>query len=322
MATIEERAKELEDLYTKAITPDNYHVVYMAAINAANEKGVSLGGGARIMLPGLWAHYYELRKSKLSWAEGDNFFSNQIKSWLSAIARGDIELRLNYSYLLSVVLGELEKNLEGAGKVNEEMQTLVKNTGNIGLALRVINAQGLTAMQKKDWPEAITIFRAAERNFPEALGTPEALQHLGNTLNNRGLAKLNLSDVVSQKEKGDLICSAIVDLWNAEDLYMKVIPPPLKHIDGIINRFIMAATRLLSIETADMIIIAQKIKTAFEAKNRDEAKRLIFELKETKVKSWDKIEVGVPAPTMTFIGSIQIGLRLAEEFLEKHKEAK
>ncbi|MEK9135291.1 MAG: hypothetical protein AAB451_03275 [Patescibacteria group bacterium] len=329
MATFGERAKEIGELYAKLITKEGYHKAWELARALEKDIWVESGGfsmflSSKWVVKGYWARYYELLKFDGT-AEEKNDLCWRIARYFGLLnSRGeDIETELDYGYLLSVAVSNLLYDTVGAEEINMELQELVKKTNSVPAILKMANACGLGTDKTGDRAGAIAIFSKVAEEYQYFMDRPEVQQHFANILNNRGLVRLNLSDEVKDwGEKRNLICSAIVDLWNAEDLYMKVVPPPLKHIDDIQNRFVMAAIRLLSIETADLVGIAQKIKTAFEAKNKDEAKRLIFELKETKVKSWDEIEVGVPAPTMTFIGSIQIGLRLAEEFLEKHKEAR
>jgi len=331
MVTREERIKELNTLYTKATTEEEYVQAYESALSyyyEASLAGEPLQVLAEILLPGYWAGYYWLKRFPQNDEEEQKQKINLHVCWVDQyyrqLPKEDIEIKLNYGYLLSVILNELKGDSKEAQKVDAEIQRLAEETKNVAIALKVINAQGLTAMQKKDWPAAIAIYSQAEQNFREAFDIPEAWQHLANTLNNRGMSKLNLSDGIDDRqEKRSLISSGIVDLWDTEELYIKVTPPPLKHIDGIENRLIMAAYRLLLTERfVEEVEIGRKIKEAFEAKDREGAKKLIFDLKGLEVKSWDKIEGTIPGDTMTFIRSIQIGLQMADEFLDRHKEEK
>lgn len=331
MVTREEKIKELNTLYAKATTEEEYAQAYESAVSyyhEASRAGEPFQVLAEILLPGYWAEYHRLKKfpqeDEAEQKQKINFHVSWVDQYYRQLPKEDVELKLNYGYLLSVILNELKGDFEEAQKVDAEIQRLAKETKNVAIALKVINAQGLTAMQKKDWPAAIAIFSQAEQNFREAFDIPKAWQHFANTLNNRGLSRLNLSDGTDpRQEKRGLISSGIVDLWNAEELYMKVTPPPLKHIDGIENRLIMAAYRLLLTERfVEEVEIGRKIKEAFEAKDREGAKKLISGLKGLEVKTWEKIEGTVPGDTMTFIGSIQIGLQMADEFLDRHKEEK
>lgn len=330
MKTKEEMIGELNALYAKATAEEEYARAYKCAVSyyrQASDAGESFQALAGILLPGYWAEYYRLkkfpRKDEAKQKQEINLLASQADQYYRQLPKEDIELKLNYGYLLSVILNELKRNPEEARKVDAEIQGLIKGTGRVAIAFKVINPQGLTAMQKKDWPAAIAIFSQVEQNFQEVSGILGGWQNFANIINNRGLSKLNLSDETdSLQEKRGLISSGIVDLWNAEGLYMKVVPPPLKHIDGIQNRLIVAAYRLLLTEGSEEAKIGRNIKEAFEAKDREEAKRLIFGLGGLETKTWEKIEGIVPGDTMTFIESIQVGLHMADEFLEKHKEGK
>ncbi len=328
-ATIEERVKEIGELYAKPITKEGYHKAWELTRALEKdifaERGDLIQSAAKWVIKGYWARYYGLLKFGGT-AEEKNDLSWRVARYYGSLNDpGDIETKVDYGYLLSVAVSHLMGDTVGAEEIDMELRELVENTTSVPVLLKVANACGLGTDKAGDRAGAIAIFSEAELGYRYFMDMPEVRQHFANILNNRGLVKLNLSDEVKDwGEQRNLICSAIIDLWNAEELYIKVTLPGLilKHIDGIENRFILAAIRLLSIETADLVDIAQKIKTAFEAKNRNEAKRLILGLKEAKIVSRDKIEVGVPEATMTFIGSIQIGLRMADEFLEKHKEVK
>ena len=339
MATREEKIKELNALYAKATTEEEYAQAYKSAVSyyyEASRAGEPFQVLAEIMLPGYWAEYYRLKKfpqkDETEQEQKINFHVSWVDQYYRQVPKENTELKLNYGYLLSVSFNYLKGDFEEARKVDEEIQRLAKETKNIAIIIKAINAHGLTAMQKKDWPAAIAIFSRAEKSFTEAFDVPDVWQHFANTLNNRGMSRLNLSDGTDQwQEKRGIISSGIVDLWNAEELYMKVTPPPLKHIDGIENRFIMAAIRLLSTEGKELAEMGQKVKAAFEAKDRDGAKKLIFTLRAITDADFKKLtniegklepEVVADGGTMTFIKSVQIGLQMADEFLEKNKEKK
>jgi len=333
MEKIEETIKELKELYTKAVTPRDYWQVWekSLALRAELPSDIPLAILAKIMLNGFWARYYRIKKSLPELQYDREILYDEVALYFHALTTGDdLEITINYGYLLSIILSQLKEAPKSAERINDEISRLVKSDGNVVLGLKVINAQGLNAMQKKDWQGAIVILTTAKQKFQEALNIPEALQHFANILNNRGLSRLNLSDgVEGWKEKKGLISSAIVDLRDAEQLYMKVTPPPLKHIDGLENRLIMAAMRILSLEGGELAKAGERIKAAFETKNREGAKKIIFSLREltmddvkmiAKIEGKLESEVVISGDTMVFVGAIQVGLRMADEFLEIYKE--
>ncbi len=252
MATIEERIKKLVELYAQATTKEEYLRVLQVAHEIdeeAERQGLPQTTRLRAALNGLWARYYEARKFGIAPGCIDELYES-VKTGVNLVdAEGDMELAINYRYLLSVVVGQLKKDPEEAAKIDEEMQRLVKDSKNIPLALRVINARGLNAMQKEDWQEAITIFTTAEQDFPEASNIPEARQHLGNTVNNRGLSKINLSDKMQDRGyKKEVIRSAVWDLLVAMNLYFMVPLIPLKHLEGIRNRLRLAKEKAKEVD--------------------------------------------------------------------------
>lgn len=252
METIEEGIKELNELYAKATTKEDYHQIWMLARKLDQETGKQ--GVPRVLqlkgaLNGLWARYYEAKKFDISPGDVNDLYESVKRGVDWADSENDVELAINYRYLLSVVVGQLMNKPEEAAKIDEEMQRLVKDTNNVPLALRVINARGLNAIQKKDWSEAIAIFTTAEQGFPEAPNIPEARQHLGNTVNNRGLSKLNLSDEVQDPgQKKEMVRSAVWDLLVAMNLYFMTPLIPLKHLEGIRNRLWLARDKAKEID--------------------------------------------------------------------------
>jgi len=251
MATIEERTKELDELYAKATTQEEYHRIWKAAQEVEKEaraQNLPINVRVRAALNGFWARYYEVRKFARTRENIDELYGlvKQATTW---IGKEDVELAVNCRYLLSVIIGQLKEDLEEAGRIDEELRQLVKDTGNVPLALRVINAQGLNAMQRKDWQEAIAIFTSAEQNFPEASNVPEARQHLGNTVNNRGLSKLNLSNEMEDLEqKKEMVRSGVQDLLAAMNLYFRVPLIPQKHLEGIRNRLRVAKDKAKEVD--------------------------------------------------------------------------
>ena len=258
MVTIEERAKELDELYAKATSQEEYHRISKLAWDLEikmNRQKLPVSDVAKAILSGFWAKYYEIRKfdktkrniDDLYWPVR-NFFGSLYEKVLRQ-EKVDIEVAVNYGYLLSVIVGQLKGNTLEAKEIDEQISRLVKESDNAALGLKVINSQGLNAMQKKDWQEAIAIFTTAERNFPEAPNIPEARQHLGNAVNNRGLSKLNLSDEMEDPEqKKEMVKSGVWDLLVAMNLYFMVPLIPLKHLEGIRNRLRLAKDKAKEID--------------------------------------------------------------------------
>lgn len=250
MAIIEERTKEINELYAEATTEEGYDRVWDFFQKSLEEfRGQPINIRARFALNAYWARYYKVRE--FAWTKNniDNLYG-VVKQYLAAFEKREVELVVNYKYLLSVVAGELRKDPQEAEKLIKEIDQLVRGTDNIPLALKVINAQGLHAMRLKDWQEAIKIFTKAEQRFPEAPSIPEARQHLGNTVNNRGLSKLHLSDGVRELEaKKEMIRSGVRDLLAAMNLYLMAPLIPQKHLEGIRNRLRLAKDKAEEIDS-------------------------------------------------------------------------
>lgn len=328
MAITEERIKELKDAYAKATNREEFQKVWELGRGLEAEMvreqwpRPSVNIIAKAVLVGYWARYYELKKFQRI-PEEVNRLHMFVRDYFEVIDKRDVELVVGYGCLLSAIIGQLLEKPDEVAKIDREISGFTIGGGNFILIFQEINAQGLNVMKKKDWSLAIEIFSRNEQVHRSAI-TPGAKQYFANILSNRGLSKLNLSDErPHRRDQRDLISSAIVDLREAGEIYMEVVPPPLKHIDGLENRFIMAAIRLLLtehfIEEAE---IAEKIQEAFGAEKREEAKKIIFGIKELNVKAWNKIEGNVPGDTWVFIRAIQLGLKMADEFLAKHKEEK
>lgn len=263
MATIEERAKELDELYAKAISREDYQRVWQLSQEIREQfRGQPLAIRAKATLSSYWARYYEVRKFARTESSIDNLYG-LIKQLIDALSPKEIELIVNFKYLLSMIAGELKGDEEEAERLNREMDNLVRRTNNIPLGLKVVNAQGLAAMRWKEWQKAIEIFTQARERFSEASGIPEARQHLGNTVNNRGLAKLNLSDEVREpEEKKATILSGVWDLLDALTLYFRVSTIPKKHLEGIRNRLKGAIIRAEGVD----VDLAQSIEALLQDK--------------------------------------------------------
>lgn len=249
MPTIEERAKELDELYAKAISQEDYQRVWQLSREIKEQfRGQSLAIRAKATLSGYWARYYEVRKFDRTENSIDNLYGS-IKQLIDALGPKEIELIVNFKYLLSMIAGELRMDDDEAEKLNREIDQMVKSTDNIPLALKVINAQGLHIFREKDWPGAIKIFTSSELRFPGASQVPEARQHLANALSNRGLAKLHYSDEGETPDlRKDMIRKGVWDLLAALHLYFMVPLIPSKHIEGVRNRLRLARDKAQEVD--------------------------------------------------------------------------
>lgn len=316
-----ETSEDLNGLYQGAQSQEEFHKVWELGLKKEAEL-IGLGWltheRAMIILPGFWARYYELLKFGGT-PEKIADLCQRVGYYFRSFNREAVELVINYGYLLSAIISQLSGDHATAGIINKELVQLASSSGSVPLALKVAGSLGLEKMKRGEFEKAIRIFSSAKEDFPEASNLPEAWQHLANIINQQGLSKLNLSDQKEGRvEKLNLISSAIVDLRDAEDLYMRVVPPPLKHLSGIQNRLITAAIKLLLNERTDRTVeAAHKIQEAFSAGDKAKAIQLILELRAIDVKSWDNIEGEVPGSAYAFVESIKLGLRLPEELLRE-----
>lgn len=300
--------KEMEALFAAARSFSDYLKVWEKAWeNSAEAVDVkwSLFEKAAIRLFGLWAGYYLLKKypEEASKMIEVRTLARIVMGYYQSLE--DLEMKVNYGYLLSVIQSNLQSDPAEAEKTDDEIENLVKEKGNVAIVLKVINARALTSRQRKDWSDAITIASKATRYYTEAYYVPEARQQYANILNNAGLSKLDLSDDVKEvHEKEYNIVSGINDLSNALKMYISVDPLPQKHLDGIQNRFVIAAYKLLLISgTEEEKELGRKIKLAFEAKDGATAKNLVINFK-----GYEKYDTG---DQLIFFKIIHDGLRKA-----------
>lgn len=231
MAELEEIVKEINDLYAKATVEKDYVEVNEKAQGLEKELkeiGKETDEIAKSIVNGFWARYYLERK----FGHIDSVLASRVESYYSRIENP--ELKVTYGYLLAVIVSELEQDFAAAKEINNEIQEIAEETGNVASVLRVINARGLKEMKEKNFAGAIEIFNEVDQIIvPDA-----ANQHLGNILSNLGISKI----------RGEIdILDGIGDLIEAADYYLKVKPIPLKHIEGIKNRLNEAGAKLIEL---------------------------------------------------------------------------
>ncbi len=293
MATIEEKTKSLKELYAAARAPADY--IGMIFLRQELEKDMiaekkTTGEIAAAILPGFWGEYHVNKKFGCNKRQTERLLVRLKQVYLLMKEKKEIELVINYGYLLSCAYGQLMDDQEESLKIIQEISKMAKESDNVSLVLKAINAEGLVAMKMKEWQEAIWIFDSGQIIFPEAKNIPDAKQHLANIINNRGLAKINNDD-------RKLIPQAVKDLREALDLYMEIKPPPLKHIEGIQKRLIVATTK---------IVFDKNIYELFAAGRKEEAERIIFSLKGADLSGEELVSLGI----------IREGLQIADNFLK------
>lgn len=274
MATIEEKTKDLDELYAKATTKEEYHRAWEMAKELEQDisakRGILVKWSAQAILNGFWARYYELLKFNRTGSDINELYHRIANYYHGLEEKDDIDLKVSYGYLFSMITSQLEGDLQEAEKIDEEISQLAEKGGNVVSVLRSVNAQGLNAMKKEDYPGAIAIFDKGWRFFPEHKHNPETFRHFGNICNNRGLSKIHLSGQAQKRsEKVKLLWGGIQDLTLATSIYISEDSPPLKHLEGIKNRLKLAQIRCIKILSVELFMI-----------NRREIKRVNKLLKE------------------------------------------
>jgi len=321
---IESAKEDLKDLYSKARNREDFEKVWQVGKDLAadmNRQEFLSVDIYKSIMPALWARYYLAKKFGKKEDDILNFYNWVGEAWEVSRKAADTELIFSSGYLLSAIKSQLQQKIEEADEINREMEKLVKDIGDTAAALKVINAEGLAAMQRREWPEAIHLFDRVKKLFPDARKVPVVCQHLANIYNNRGLSWLNLSDEVKQSiVKRGFIFSAIWDLNEAAGLYMGVVPPPLKHIQGVENRLIISVSKLLiagrELKEEE---IGKKIKEIFSAGNKKEAREIILNLIPAEIRSEYKTDGDVlSGDIMLFIESVQKQLIYIDKFLKEN----
>ncbi len=290
---IDRLAKLVDGMYTKAVTIEEYEVVWIPIGQRAKEivakKGFGVAAQASVYYSGLFSGYYNLLKRLEAGEEVLEEEINGLMEETKELSDGidktkNFGLWINYQYLLSVEHSRLKVMwaITKAKKLDELITIEAKKAKDIVSVLKGINSSGLTAEKAGDYERAIEIFSRVEKDFSGSKTISEALQEYANCVNNRGNNKVKLSDrEPSYRSKIDLLEMAIADFGMAENLYLRVVPePPRKHIDGIINRVINASYRLITIEAEYSFESAgERIEQAFtKEKDRGKAIRIIREV--------------------------------------------
>jgi len=324
MSELIESVKELKELYSKARTQEDFEKVWQFGkdlavdMNRQNFPSIDI---YNLIIPALWARYYLAKKFGKTEDDILNFYNWIGEAWELSLKAGDTELIFSSGYLLSVVKSQLQQKVEDADKINGEMEKRIKDIGDMAATLKVINAEGLAAMQRKEWSEAIYLFDKVKKLFPDARKALPDCQHFANICNNRGLSGLSLSDEVKHSiVKRAFIFSAIWDLNEAAWLYMMIVPPPLKHIQGVENRLILAVSKLLIVgRELDEEELGKKIGKTFSDGKKKEAREIILSLIPAEIRSEYKVDGDVlSGDIMLFIKSAQEQLRDIDKFLNEH----
>lgn len=232
MNNFSERTKEINALYTKAIGEEEYVEIIEKTQELADEMkkaDCTLEEIAEAIYSGLWAKYYHIRKF-FQTDQNVAVLKEKVLEHYQKIR--DPLLKVEYGYLLAIILSELEENTEEAEVINNEIRQIARDTGNISAVLREINARALRTAKDGNHKEAVEIF-----NEIEALGVipEEALTLAGNIINNRGASKI----------RGDIDpIGGAEDLLLAADYYLQEKEPPRKHLDGLRNRLREAREKL------------------------------------------------------------------------------
>ena len=229
MEEFEEKIKEINALYSKAIKEADYQEVEKKAQVLEKEMieaGKDIDETAKAIMNGYWARYYLAKK----FGYIDSVIYSRVRSYYSQAENP--EVKVAYGYLLAVITSELREDSSAAQKINDDIRRLAESTGNITSILRAINARGLNEMNEKNFEKAVEIFDEIEKIRISL----ESFQHAGNIINNRGASKIR---------GGIDISDGVEDLITAADYYLDVKPVPLKHIEGIKNRLNEAGEKLI-----------------------------------------------------------------------------
>lgn len=273
-------AKILETAYQEAVSIEDYEKIWkhrkeIKIFFIRKKSNIELQ--AVVYYYGAFAGYYYLlkrieAKKPVSedeieeWIEEINYFFNELvnigsKEWI----RWAYLLSIGYSSLMTLFY------IWQAELVDKFVAAEAKRTGDTPTILKSINSSGLTAINRRRYDDAITILSKADD-----ISGAEGTQEYANCVNNRGLSRIKLVDETKNlNKKKDLLVSAVFDLRKALNIYLELPTPPQKHIDGIINRLIIAGHEIVRLARTD---VAEEIKDAFEnEKNREKTMSLLKE---------------------------------------------
>lgn len=231
---VEQLTKELNELYAKATTKEDYRKAAEITLTIAeflndNEEIISK------TIKGWWARYYELLKFVKDSAE-KKLFVERIEFWYGKITNP--EIKVNFGYLYATALSSLADNTEKAEKINQEIKILAEKTGNTSLILQTINSRGIKEMAAKNWEEAVKIFSELDPFYTETLKEQENLLPTANIFNNRGASLIR---------GGIDPVSGATYLLYAAGFYSRQELPPAKHFKGLPDRLKEAIDKLQSV---------------------------------------------------------------------------
>ncbi len=239
MEEIDKMSNELSMLYSKARTKEEYEKVveqrntYEAALKA---NGVSPNTVVLKVLPGYWAEYYLMLKFPTEFTEEDKdrFMMEKMRTleWEAS----DSTVEAEVLYLQSVAWSHLMNDQEIAELCNSKFEELI-SAGKVSLTqiLKGINSRIIREMDSKNWQSAVRTGDEIKRFSEEVIEQPENVGPAANIINNRGTSKI----------RGDInIKDGIKDIVTALGYYLKQIPVPMKHIEGIKNRLTEAIKKL------------------------------------------------------------------------------
>lgn len=229
---------ELPELYGKARTKEEYKKVVELREIYANTLKANLATPdtvVSIVLPGYWAEYYYLLKFPADVTEEDkDDFMKMID--MLVLQTKDSSVKAELLYLESVAWSHLMDNQENADWCNDEFKKLVSE-GKVSITqvLKGINSRVIKEMDAKNWQDAVKIGDEIKRFSEEVINQQENIGAAANIINNRGASKV----------RGDIdIVDGTKDLVTALDYYLKQVPVPMKHIEGIRNRLNEAVKKL------------------------------------------------------------------------------
>ena len=245
-------------------------------------EGASLDDVLDLLAIGYWARYYVLKHRPIDKASIDVFLS-KVEGFYEIVPRENIELRFKFGYLLAIGLNSFRGSAE-AREIETEIKIMSQATGSVAMALKMINAEGLLSMGKKEWEEAIAVFLQAERclSSEENVIDDEARQEFSNILSNRGYCRILWSESVLDQKKDLLIYDGLIELLAAINHYSKLMTQPSKHLIAIENRTIIASRIVLLTKKLTLAEIGAEIAKKFSAKDREGAKSLLLGIENTE----------------------------------------
>lgn len=324
---VKELSKKFNLLYSKAIKLEEKNRVWKIgkeqAYPIAQEQNLDMNLQAELLFTPLYGRYYNLMKRieakvDLPSEEEIGEFMELVSGFFHSMDRKEgLELYLRYGDLLGNALEKILNDPKQGKKINDAVQEEIGKTTDVALILRSINRNILNAIELGEYDRAIQMKRDAE---PEYMNRGRNVSRdslfMAHIINNGGgLARIKQADVKLDKSKRTTLIKAILNFEEARTFYEKVFPPNLIHFDGLKNRLVRVAYRLLLIEgdevgrygVAAKEILEKEAKESFEKeKNREKAIQEI--IKASRVREVYGIE------------KILEEIKIIDEFLAAHKE--